>query len=55
MHDDVIGRLPVDSLPDANLFYVYPMLKQLYDSINVFVVKQSTSEVLQVKMMCIKI
>ena len=40
----------MDSLPEANLFYVYPLLKQLYDNLNVFVVKHSASEVLQVRM-----
>ena len=39
----------MDSLPDTNLFYIYPLLKQLYDSLNVFVDKQSASEVLQVR------
>lgn len=39
----------MDSLPDANLFYIYPLLKQLYDNFSLYVKRQSALEVVQVR------
>lgn len=39
----------MDTLPDDNLIYVFPLLKQLYDNLSVYIKKQSASEVLQVR------
>jgi len=39
----------MESLPDVNLLYVFPLLKQLYDNLSVYVNKILPSEVLQVR------
>ena len=44
-----IGRLSTDSLPDVNLLYIYPLLKQLHDNLYLYIKKQPTSDVLKVK------
>ena len=39
----------MESLPNVNLFYVFPLLKQLYDNLSVYINKIPPSEVLQVR------
>ncbi|XP_065904261.1 midasin-like isoform X2 [Dysidea avara] len=45
-HAAYVGKLSMDCLPDINLVYIYPLLKQLYDNL-VGIDKCSTTNVLQ--------